>query len=135
MPSAPVRREKIDPTMRVLMWLCAEKRVQRGISQDDLGKRISAINPDVDVLGATLSRFERGERWLNASRPVLRAYAQLGGLVSPAFLWLEATRLTIWFGSDTPAMLEGPAEGVSKAIEHLNELRELDREHGELMML
>ena len=121
--------DKIDPTMRALMWLCAEKRGHAGLSQPQLATQIVRRNGKIAASGATLSRFESGERWLNSSRPVLAAYADVGGHASSATLWDEAIRLTRWFAVDVPGLLETPASDFRDAIRRLDELRALEREH------
>jgi hypothetical protein len=120
--------DNVDPTMRVLMWLAAEKRQQSGYSREEVVARVRDLGGNVS--GPTLSRFERGERWINASQPVLRAYANLGGLVSPAFLWEEAIRITrrILAADAEPDFLGEAADDVEDAMSRLDRLRALERD-------
>ena len=124
-----VMSEKVDPTMRVVMWLCAEKRVHAGLSQPQMALHIIRRNGKIAASGATLSRFESGERWLNASRPVLAAYADVAGLASSVPLWDEAIRLTRWFGFDVPELLEAPAADYRDAVRRVDQLRARERKH------
>lgn len=119
---------KIDPTMRVLMWLCTEKRVHANLSQTEMSERIQELGGKVQGPG-TLSRFERGERWLNASRPVLLAYAQSCNMDSSAELWDEAMRITRRLEAaeslEYERIVADPARDWADALDRVARLRDL----------
>ena len=121
----PLTESKIDPVQRILMWLCAEKRLAAGVSQVELAElvRAQATNPS-KIANDSISRWERGVRWLESSRTVIIAYAGLAGMTAPQ-LWDEAVQLSD-AGYDLPALATA-CRTLDEVVARLAALRELSK--------
>ena len=117
----PMTDSKIDPTQRILMWLCAEARIQAEGSREAIAEITARDGINLDSK-SSLSKWERGQRWLNGARPIIAAYAGMAGK-TPADLWDEAVRLTPLPGSGDGLLDQ--AASLDDVAQRLQELREL----------
>ena len=85
--------DKIDAPQRVLMWICTAARRDAKRNQGELAELARAHGATHLSGPGTLSRVESGERWLNDSKPLLEAYAEVAGYRSTTALWAEAIKL------------------------------------------